>query len=145
MLTKDIKNSKVLYVFGFRKQESSSRAKKEVLKANSQLTTKSRQVWDWLPIQGWTTKQVWEVIKANKLPYHYAYDLGMPRLSCMFCIFSPFDALVIAGKHNYQMLEEYVKVEHEIQHTFRNGFSIASVKEAIDNGYEPKQVPDWVM
>lgn len=27
-------------------------------------------------------------------------DLGMPRLSCCFCIFSPRSALLLAGKHN---------------------------------------------
>src|SRR5690606_27892225 len=97
-ITKGIKvNQKVLYVFGFRSQESPARAKKQVLKLNTNLSTKKREVWEYCPILDWTIDFVWGVIRANKLPYHSAYDLGMPRLSCVFCIFSPFDALVIAG------------------------------------------------
>ena len=144
-LTKELGDCKVLYVFGFRKEESPSRAKKELLKINNQLTTKKRLVHDWLPIHDWDKKKVWEIIKNNKLPYHPAYDLGMPRLSCCFCIFSPFDALVIAGKANPELLDRYIEVEKKINHTFRDGFAIKSVREAIDNNYEPKNISDWVM
>lgn len=143
--TKGMSSVKVLYVFGFRKDESPARSKKEVLKVNKQLTTKKRVVHDWLPIHNWTTKKVWETIKQNKLPYHPAYDFGMPRLSCCFCIFSPFDALVVAGIHNPELLEKYVQVEKKIGHTFRAGFSIEAVKIAIENGYKPKNINDWVM
>jgi 3'-phosphoadenosine 5'-phosphosulfate sulfotransferase (PAPS reductase)/FAD synthetase len=139
------KTCKVLYVFGFRKDESPSRAKKEVLKINKQLTTKKRIVYDWLPIHDWDKDKVWAIIKQNNLPYHPAYDLGMPRLSCCFCIFSPFDALVIAGQHNPKLLNRYVEVEENIGHTFRSGFSIKSVQEAISNNYKPKSINDWVM
>lgn len=144
-LTKDMKPCRILYVFGFRAQESPSRSKKEVMKINEQLTTKTREVWDWLPIHDWTTTQVWDLIKGSNLPYHPAYDLGMPRLSCCFCIFSPFDALVVAGKANPELLDEYVAVEEEIGHDFRQNMPISSVRIAIDDGYEPKSVQDWVM
>jgi 3'-phosphoadenosine 5'-phosphosulfate sulfotransferase (PAPS reductase)/FAD synthetase len=134
----------VLHVFGFRAEESPARAKREVLVENQRLTTRSRVVHDYLPIHDWTVAQVWETIRCYQLPYHWAYDLGMPRLSCVFCIFSPFDALVLAGQHNPELLEEYIQVEQEIGHTFRDGFSIAEVKEAIQRGYQPR-VKDWIM
>lgn len=145
MLTKDLGQCKVLYVFGFRKDESPARAKKVVLKLNTQLTTKKRIVHDWLPIHDWNVAQVWDVIKSNSLPYHYAYDLGMPRLSCCFCIFSPFDALVVAGKANPELLDDYIDVEKKIGHTFRDKFAIESVRYAIENEYQPKNISDWVM
>ena len=144
-LTKEMGVCKVLYVFGFRKDESPSRAKKEILKPNKQLTTKKRIVHDWLPIHEWNVNKVWDVIKLNSLPYHPAYNLGMPRLSCVFCIFSPFDALVVAGKANPELLNEYVEVERKIKHTFRDKFSIESVRDAIESTYEPKKISDWVM
>lgn len=143
--TKSLKNIKVLYVFGFRKQESPSRQKKQSFCQNESLTTKSRQVFDWLPIHDWSTQQVWDTIKTNKLPFHYAYSLGMPRLSCVFCIFSPFDALVLAGRHNRKLLDDYVRVEEKIQHKFKANHSLAEVKQAIIDGYQPKKVIDWVM
>lgn len=135
----------ILYVFGFRAQESPSRKKKQVLAINKVQTNKSRIVYDWLPIHDWSTEKVWKVIKENNLPYHPAYDLGMPRLSCCFCIFSPFDALVIAGKENPDLLNEYVKTEEMIGHSFKIGSKIKDVKDAIQNGYEPKKINDWVM
>lgn len=144
-LTKGLGKSRVLYVFGFRAAESPARSKKQVFSINKTLTTKSRQVIDYLPIHDWSNEMVWRTILQNKLEYHNAYDLGMPRLSCVFCIFSPFDALVIAGKANPELLDEYIAVEQEIGHTFRNNFSIASVKEAIENSYTPAKVADWVM
>jgi 3'-phosphoadenosine 5'-phosphosulfate sulfotransferase (PAPS reductase)/FAD synthetase len=144
-LTRDMAICNVLYVFGFRKDESASRSKKEVLKLNRQLTTKKRSVFEYLPIHTWTSKMVWDIIKFHKLPYHPAYDLGMPRLSCCFCIFSPFDALVLAGKENPELLDRYVEVENKINHSFKAGLSIAEVKEAITNDYEPELISDWVM
>jgi 3'-phosphoadenosine 5'-phosphosulfate sulfotransferase (PAPS reductase)/FAD synthetase len=145
LLTKELGNCKVLYVFGFRKDESPSRAKKEVIKLNENLTTKKRIVHDWLPIHDWDTKKVWETINTNNLPYHPAYDIGMPRLSCCFCIFSPFDALVLAGKANPELLDRYVDVEKKIGHSFKDKLKIESVRDAINSNYKPKNINDWVM
>jgi len=144
-LTKGAGNIKVLYVFGFRAEESPSRKKKSVLTANKDLTTIKRKVYNYLPIHKYSTDKVWEIIRTNKLPYHYAYDLGMPRLSCCFCIFSPFDALVIAGRANPELLDEYIAVETKIGHLFRHNFSLQEVKKAILNNYQPLSVPNWVM
>jgi len=144
-LSRELGECKVLQVFGFRKDESPSRAKKQVLKENKQLTTKKRIVHDWLPIHNWDSKKVWQIINTHKLPYHPAYDLGMPRLSCCFCIFSPFDALIVAGKANPELLDRYIEVERKIGHTFKSGFAIESVRDAIADNYEPKIINDWIM
>jgi 3'-phosphoadenosine 5'-phosphosulfate sulfotransferase (PAPS reductase)/FAD synthetase len=144
-LTKGMKGCRVLHVFGFRSQESPARSKKVKLSVNKMLTTKSREVDDFLPIHDWTTKEVWDTIKDNQLPYHHAYNLGMPRLSCVFCIFSPFDALVVAGKANPELLDEYIAVEDEIGHTFRNGFSLREVRTAIESDLVPEEIDDWIM
>jgi 3'-phosphoadenosine 5'-phosphosulfate sulfotransferase (PAPS reductase)/FAD synthetase len=145
MLTKGLGECKILHVFGFRKEESPARSKKPVLAINKMLTTKKRLVHDYLPIHDWSTKYVWKIIKHNKLDYHPAYDLGMPRLSCCFCIFSPFDALVTAGKANPELLNRYVEIENKIGHTFKAKSSIGDVKKAINDGYEPKQIMNWIM
>lgn len=144
-LTKGLGECQVLYVFGFRADESPSRSKKEVLKFNKRISTKTRTVHDFLPIHSWSAEQVWSTIKGNELPYHPAYDLGMPRLSCCFCIFSPFDALVLAGKANPELLDKYVAVEEKIGHTFRADLALREVKEAIAANYEPEKITDWVM
>lgn len=145
VVTSLCKSGAVLYVFGFRKDESPARAKKLAWEVNKQLTTKSRTVINYLPIHDWSTKEVWECIKSNGLPYHQAYNLGMPRLSCVFCIFSPFEALVVAGKANPELLNEYVAVEDEIGHTFTTKFSLRQVKEFIESGAEIGEIKDWIM
>lgn len=138
--------SKVLYVFGFRAEESPARKKKVALELNERYTTKSgREVWNYLPVHDWSVERVWGTIRDFNIPYHNAYDLGMPRLSCCFCIFSPFDALVTAGKANPELLDEYVAVEKKINHSFTHKFGLSDVKEAILRGYEPKKINDWVM
>ncbi len=88
---------------------------------------------------------VWDTIRKSGAPYHKAYDLGIPRLSCVFCIFSPFDALVLAGIHNPELLDKYIEVEKKIGHTFQDKKPIADVKKAIESGYVPKNIKDWNM
>lgn len=136
---------RILNCMGFRAEESSARAKRPRLAINTRVTNGKREVVDWLPIHCWSVATVWSTIKASGVRYHYAYDKGMPRLSCCFCIFAPKDALVIAGRENPELLDEYVQVEKEIGHTFRHGFAIAEVKQAIADGYVPKKVQGWTM
>jgi hypothetical protein len=69
----------------------------------------------------------------------------MPRLSCVFCIFAPKAALVLVGKHNLPLLREYVQVEKEIGHSFRENFKIAEVLEEVEAGKESGPVTDWKM
>jgi 3'-phosphoadenosine 5'-phosphosulfate sulfotransferase (PAPS reductase)/FAD synthetase len=87
----------VLNCMGLRAQESSARAKKAPFERNEYLSNRKRTVDNWLPIHEWTESQVWDLIRSKGLPYHYAHDLGMPRLSCVFCIFAPREALLLAG------------------------------------------------
>jgi 3'-phosphoadenosine 5'-phosphosulfate sulfotransferase (PAPS reductase)/FAD synthetase len=124
----------ILNVFGFRSEESPARAKKVVWEKNVRCCTKKRTVYDWLPIHDWSEEQVWRSIKDSGVPWHPAYDLGMPRLSCMLCIFSPKAALMIAGKANPEILDKYCEVEEEIGHTFQHKRSLCSIRDAIREG-----------
>jgi len=122
---------RILNCMGLRAQESPARAKKESFTRNSRASTQSRIVDDWLPILEWTEEQVWSSIKESGVEYHQAYDLGMPRLSCVFCIFAPKAALALAGKHNRELMREYADVEREIGHTFRKDLSIAELEREV--------------
>ena len=126
------KPCKILNVFGFRSEESPARSKKIALAINKKASNKKRQVFDWLPIQEWSEKKVWDTIKRSGVPHHYAYDLGMPRLSCCFCIFAPTEALVIAGKANPELLADYVAVEERTGHSFKAKQSIKEIQYLIN-------------
>ena len=143
---------RILTCIGFRAEESPGRAKAKVFSVDTRSTGKGKvkHVDIWLPIHDWTLDRVWEVIHSEGLPYHYAYDLGMPRLSCVFCIFAPKAALMIAGANNRKLLDEYVELETEIDHTFKHGFSLKEIQEELDAGVEvptidPKDAGAWNM
>jgi 3'-phosphoadenosine 5'-phosphosulfate sulfotransferase (PAPS reductase)/FAD synthetase len=120
---------RILDCMGLRAEESPGRAKKPVFSERKRTSTQAIDTW--LPIHHWTEKMVWDAIYASQVPYHHAYDLGMPRLSCVFCIFAPKPALVIAGKANPELLQKYVDLEKKMDHTFRQKLSLAEVLDAV--------------
>lgn len=123
---------RILDCMGLRADESPARAKKLAFVERSR--SRTQEIDTWLPIHGWTEAQVWECIRRSGVRHHPAYDAGMPRLSCVFCIFAPRAALMIAGRENPELLDEYVRVERKIDHTFRHGFAIADVQSALAQG-----------
>lgn len=134
---------RVLNCMGLRAEESPARSKKPVFAADKRNTTKTRTVDTWLPIHDWSTEQVWSDIHTSGVSYHRAYDLGMPRLSCCFCIFAPKKALVIAGQHNPELLQQYVDVENLIGHTFRKELSLVQIQAAVVAGDVPTGGIEW--
>jgi 3'-phosphoadenosine 5'-phosphosulfate sulfotransferase (PAPS reductase)/FAD synthetase len=132
---------RVLNCMGIRAQESTKRAKLQPFVENGRGSNKTvRMVSDWLPIFDWTETQVWDLIHSKSLPYHYAYDLGMPRLSCVFCVFAPKEALLLAGYHNRALLRDYVAVEQKIGHTFQHKKPLVQIENALNLGYVPAKV-----
>lgn len=127
----------ILQVFGFRAEESPARSKKPVFEKNNRFSTKSREVMDWLPIHEWRLGEVWKDIKESQVPYHWAYDKGMPRLSCSVCVFAPRQALLLAGKLRPELLKEYAELEKEIGHDFQHKKPIREILEALERGEEP--------
>lgn len=126
----------ILNVFGFRSEESAARSQKEEFSRNERFSSSRRDVYDWLPIQGWLEFEVWHDIRESGVRYHSAYDPGMPRLSCCFCIFATRAALMIAGRANPELLDEYCEVEEATGHDFQHKKPIRDVRELIRAGIE---------
>jgi 3'-phosphoadenosine 5'-phosphosulfate sulfotransferase (PAPS reductase)/FAD synthetase len=131
---------RLLNCLGLRAQESPRRAKLATFRhlGGSGWSNSRRHVDEWLPIHDWTLDDVWARIRASGVEHHYAYDLGMPRLSCVFCVFASNGALQIAAKANPDLAAEYVAAEARMGHTFRNGASLADIL-----GTEPEPANDW--
>jgi 3'-phosphoadenosine 5'-phosphosulfate sulfotransferase (PAPS reductase)/FAD synthetase len=136
---------RLLNCLGLRAEESPARAKLEAFRFDDRASNGKRVVFTWLPIHAWTTEEVWVRIRASGVPSHPAYALGMPRLSCVFCIFSPRNALLLAGKHNPRLLGEYVEVERQIGHHFRKELALADVQRDLQAGVEPGPIRTWAM
>jgi len=134
------KGVRVLSCLGIRAEESKRRSKQAPItpaQVNGKWSSgcSARKVkTTWFPIYDWTTEQVWQTIRESGVRHHQAYDLGMPRLSCVFCVFAPEAALLVAGENNRPLLDRYVQVERETGHTFRHKFTIESVRDKLDAG-----------
>jgi 3'-phosphoadenosine 5'-phosphosulfate sulfotransferase (PAPS reductase)/FAD synthetase len=118
---------RILNCLGIRAQESAARAKKAPFGPDRPASNGRRTVDRWLPIFEWTEDEVWRTIRANGLRWHPAYDLGMPRLSCVFCVLAGKRELVLAARHNPELAAEYVAVEQRIGHTFKADLSMAQI------------------
>jgi 3'-phosphoadenosine 5'-phosphosulfate sulfotransferase (PAPS reductase)/FAD synthetase len=125
---------RILNCIGIRAQESSGRAKKNPFQHDLKASNGKRHVDTWFPIFTWSVDQVWDCIRRSGVEHHRAYDLGMPRLSCCFCVMAPRSALLLAAEHNQNLLDQYVAVEQRIGHKFTAKLAIADVKAAYDAG-----------
>ena len=133
---------RILNCLGLRAQESPARAKKVALGPDSASNGK-REVVRWLPIFDWTVEDVWARIEASGVEHHRAYDLGMPRLSCCFCVLASRSSLVLAAQHNPELADEYVAVEARIGHQFRQDISMADIVAAAARETAPVVAADW--
>jgi 3'-phosphoadenosine 5'-phosphosulfate sulfotransferase (PAPS reductase)/FAD synthetase len=134
---------KILNCMGLRAQESPARALKPALAHNDRASNSRKDVWEWLPIHAWTTDQVWTRIKASGVPYHPAYDLGMPRLSCRFCVLASKSALVLSAQLNPELAQRYLVIEERSNHTFRKGLSMAQIIAEAQATATIERIEDW--
>lgn len=125
---------RILQCFGFRAQESPRRRKLPQFSTDKRISNTRKTVHVWLPIQDWKVEQVWARNKAAGTRHHYAYDRGMTRLSCRFCIFAPKSQLILSGRLNPELLAEYVDVEQRIGHRFRKELALVDVQKAVEAG-----------
>lgn len=133
------RKARVLNALGLRAAEGSARSKRAAFKPAIRGSSGRRQIDEWLPIHTWSVDDVWACIRASGLPSHPAYDLGMPRLSCVFCIYASRDALLLAGEHNRALLDTYVEVEQRIDHAFtqdgkRQLVHLRTIRDDLDRG-----------
>jgi 3'-phosphoadenosine 5'-phosphosulfate sulfotransferase (PAPS reductase)/FAD synthetase len=133
---------RILNCLGLRADESPARAKKPVFSVDK-ATNGRRHVDRWLPIHAWAASGVWRRIAAAGTRHHPAYDLGMPRLSCCFCVLASRSALVLAAQHNPELADEYVRVEAEIGHSFRKNMTIRSIVEEARATTAVAVVEEW--
>lgn len=107
----------VVNCMGLRAQESPARKKKQALTFQPKKSAKHRQQFEWLPVHDMLIDQVFAGIATERQVPHYAYGLGMSRLSCKFCIMSNDRDLKIAAKHDPELAEHYCLTEERLDFT----------------------------
>lgn len=120
---------RILDCLGIRAAESPARSKKAPFQQNVKASNTKRRVDTWLPIFTWTDAEVWADIEASGVEHHEAYDLGMPRLSCAFCVMGSKSSLVRAAQLLPELAQEYLAVEQRVGYTIQGSLSMAEVIE----------------
>lgn len=135
---------RILNVMGFRAEESPARARKARFVEEGPASNASRrQVDEWLPILDWTGAQVWDRIARAGTRPHPAYEAGMPRLSCCFCVLASRPALVRATQLAPELAETYREVEVRIGHRFTDAISMGELIELGKAAPSTSPIPDW--
>jgi 3'-phosphoadenosine 5'-phosphosulfate sulfotransferase (PAPS reductase)/FAD synthetase len=153
--TAKVRPCRILDIQGIRGEESSMRDKRPVM--TTRKSNRNQHVDTWLPIHAMLETEVWDYIKGGSCGtrYHWAYDEGMPRLSCCFCMHANYDAMLVSGHHNPELLAEFVRVENVLgtryvqdlrdKKTGRRELSMADIQADLAAGCEiPEVIEGWV-
>lgn len=119
----------VVHCEGIRAQESSQRSKRQEFSPNKRESKAGRQVWTWYPIFNLTEDQVFARIAAAGQQAHWAYQAGMSRLSCSFCIYGRPSDLRIAARLRPDLARKYLAMEESTGYTMH--VSQRSLKDLI--------------
>lgn len=148
------RKARILNCLGIRADESPARAKKDEFGPDAATWSQApkdgqpgkphslRTVDRWLPIFDWDTCQVWERIGQAGTRHHWAYDEGMPRLSCCFCVLASRSSLVRSAQLNPALAAEYVAVEVRVGSRFTAKASMAEIVAEAE-ATAPVTVEDW--
>lgn len=107
----------IVNCMGIRAAESPARAKQKPLRFNQRNSVAGRTWYDWLPIFDLDTEAVFGLIRDAGQKPHWAYEAGMTRLSCVFCIMASRRDLQTAARLRPELYARYVDLEVQIGHT----------------------------
>ncbi len=110
-------NGLVVSCMGMRAEESAARTKLPTFGYDKRNSKAGREWYSWLPIHAWTETQVFARIAQVGQKPHWAYEAGMTRLSCCFCIMASAADLTTAARLNPALYARYVETEKRLGHT----------------------------
>jgi 3'-phosphoadenosine 5'-phosphosulfate sulfotransferase (PAPS reductase)/FAD synthetase len=117
--TERYKGKNLIVCTGERREESSARAKYEVIEWH-RTNTKSRLVLHWRPVIELLESDVWALFKKYKVQPHPCYCLGWSRCSCMTCIFGDPDVWASIEHLAPWKLDYIYKLEKELNFTLHD-------------------------
>ncbi len=102
---------------GLRAQESPGRKKKIPFQFKPGNSAMHRHQYEWLPIHDMLLPEIWQTIRNAGQKPHWAYEKGMSRLSCCFCIMSNEADLKTAAKLRPELASRYIETEERLKFT----------------------------
>jgi len=107
----------IVNCLGFRIEESAARAKRQRLRRLDGLSNSVATWHEWLPIHHMSKREVFDTIAGAGQRWHYAYDLGNDRLSCVYCMFGSEGDLRNGAVERPELLSEYDELEQRTGYT----------------------------
>lgn len=136
------KSSKILFLTGERREESTARSKYNEVEEHGCSGTK-RRVDQWRCVIDWTEQDVWNIIKKYGIVPHPAYRLGWGRVSCMACIFGDKDQWASVRAIAADRFARISAYEKEFGKTIKKG---ESVEDQANRGKSfVENAPDWLI
>lgn len=102
---------------GIRAQESANRAKAHAFARNERNSVAGRTWYEWAPIHGLSTDEVFATIRDAGQEPHPAYAAGNERLSCVFCIMGSRNDLRRGALARPELFAKYVELENRTGYT----------------------------
>lgn len=116
---------RVVSCLGFRAEESPARSKLQTLTKSERNSRAGRTWFDWLPIHALSKPEVFaEIEQAGQQP-HWAYQAGMSRLSCVFCIMASTQDLWTAAQLKPDLYRRYAALEQRL------GFTLSMTRRPL--------------
>lgn len=116
---------RIVNCLGFRAEESPARSKLQTF-TKSERNSRAGRIWyDWLPIHALTKPEVFAEIEAAGQRPHWAYQAGMSRLSCVFCIMASTQDLRTAARLKPDLYRRYAALEQRL------GFTLSMSKKPL--------------
>ena len=109
--------NRLVSAMGMRASESPARSKRPAWRRNHRNSKAGREWFDWLPIHGLDTEDVFGIIRRAGQSPHWAYAAGMSRLSCSFCVLASRCDLSRAAELRPNLYRRYAALEDRIGHT----------------------------
>ena len=125
---------RILNVLGLRAEESDDRALMAPFSHDAASSNGKRHVDEWLPLHAWTVAEVWGRIAEAGTRHHWAYDLGMTRLSCRLCVLASKADLAVSVRANPDTATAYAAAEARMGHRFTARLSMADIVVAARRG-----------
>ena len=114
--TEDLKDKRILFITGERREESVKRSKYKEYEFH-RTNSKSRLVHHWRIIIDMTERTVWDLMEKHGIIAHPAYFLGLSRLSCRKCIFFSPDHWATLLQIDPREISSIDKIEKELDFT----------------------------
>ncbi|WP_432156907.1 phosphoadenosine phosphosulfate reductase family protein [Streptomyces sp. bgisy153] len=118
---------RILNCLGQRAAESPHRRKLAPVEIDRSASNGKRHVTTWRPLHHWSEAAVWAEIARSGCPYHEAYDWGMSRLSCSFCVLGCEADVVLAARLRPDKAAEYAAMEVTVERDFKQGLSMREI------------------